>query len=50
MALPFFVAILLQGTKKIGNIKAICWIFRGLKFESDAEIGQKGTLYKDLNL
>ena len=26
----------------------ICWIFRGLKFEPDAEIGQKGTLCKGL--
>jgi len=26
----------------------IYWIFRGLKFESDAEIGQKGTLCKGL--
>jgi len=26
----------------------IYWIFRGLKFESDAEIGQKGTLFKGL--
>jgi len=27
----------------------IYWIFRGLKFETDAEIGQKGTLCKGLN-
>ena len=27
----------------------IYWIFRGLKFESDAEIGQKETLCKDLS-
>jgi len=26
----------------------IYWIFRGLKFEPDAEIGQKGTLCKGL--
>jgi len=26
----------------------ISWIFRGLKFETDAEIGQKGTLCKGL--
>jgi len=28
----------------------IYWIFRGLKFEPDAEIGQKGTLCKGLTL
>jgi len=28
----------------------IYWIFRGLKFEPDAEIGQKGTLCKGLGL
>jgi len=28
----------------------IYWIFRGLKFEPDAEIGQKGTLCKGLIL
>jgi hypothetical protein len=27
----------------------ICAIFRGLKFESDAEIGQKGELFKGLD-
>jgi hypothetical protein len=27
----------------------IYWIFRGLKFETDAEIGQKGTLCKGLS-
>jgi len=26
----------------------IYWIFRGLKFEPDAKIGQKGTLCKGL--
>jgi len=28
----------------------IYWIFRGLKFETDAEIGQKGTLCRGLRL
>jgi len=28
----------------------IYWIFRGLKFEPDAEIGQKGTLCKGLRV
>jgi hypothetical protein len=28
----------------------IRWVFRGLKFEPDAEIGQKGTLCKGLKI
>ena len=30
--------------------RGIYWIFRGLKFEPDAEIGQKGTLCKGLHI
>ena len=36
-----------EGKPRISTT-GIYWIFRGLKFETDAEIGQKGAFFKGL--
>ena len=36
-----------EGKARISTT-GIYWIFRGLKFETDAEIGQKGAFFKGL--
>jgi hypothetical protein len=39
-----------QGQRKVKILNArIHLVFRGLKFESDDEIGQKGVFFKVLN-